>query len=228
MAKLETLSQTTMDLYFQQYKSDEDFFEYSHFVYLCAAAYAQILQEEYEKSYMLNLREKQIGEANLNPEWFIEEEKEVTTSETGDRELTLASCPFSFRFDKQSSGVQGVYPLAGKCGEFIRIGVDDLWKIKNAPTTNIVFWYVVANKIVFKNVHCGLKKVKVTYIPSLKELEDQCSIADSMQMDVINRVLNVMFVARQGGVVDVTNNQNPNKVLETEIDTVFKNIKTNP
>jgi len=228
MAQLVEVAQNIMDLYYQQYKSDEDFFEEYHFKYLAAAAYAQILQEEYEKSYKLSLAEKGIGEPALNPEWFISEEKEVVASDMGDKELKLASCPFTFRFDKQSSGVQGVYPLAGKCGEFIRISVDDQWKIKNAPTTNIVFWFPLSNKIVFKNVHCGLKKVKVVYIPSLKELEDTCALPDSMQMDIIQRVLNIMFVARQGGVVDMTNNQNPNKVMESEIDTVFKNLKTNP
>lgn len=228
MGQLIETAQNTMDLYYQQYKSDEDFFEEYHFKYLNAVAFSQILQEEYEKSYKLSLAEKGVGEAQLNPEWFIPEERDVVGSDMGDKELTLTDCPFTFRFDKQSSGIQGVYPLSGKCGDFIRMSIDDQWKLKNAPESDIVFWFPLSNKIVFKNVKCGLKKVKVVYIPSLKSLADSCVIPDSMQMEVIQRTLQLMFVARQGAVVDMSNNQNPNKAMESEIDTVFKNLKTNP
>lgn len=228
MGQLIEVAQNLMDLYYQQYKSDEDFFEEYHFKYIVAAGYAKLLQDKYEKSYRQNKAENNIGEATLNPQWFVSEEIEVVASEDADRELTLKSCPFFFDFDKQSSSIQGIYPLSGKCREFIRIDIDSLWKLNNAPNTNIVYWYVMGNKIKFRNIQCGLKKVRITYIPSLKELEDTCSFPDSMVFDTITFSYNMMRAAREGTVIDFTNNQNPNKVLETELDTVFKNLKTNP
>lgn len=228
MASLIITAQNCMDLYYQQFKSDEDFFEDYHFKYLCGVAYAKILQDEYEKSYKLNLMEKGIGMASINPQWFVAEEIELKASDIGDKEIQLKACPFTFRFDMQSSGIQGLYPLNGTCGDFIRINVDDKWKLKTVPTTNIVWWYPFSDKIIFENIRCGLKKVKVLYIPSLKDVEDKCGLPDSMEADIIDWVLQRMFLARNGTVVDMTNDQNPNKALETEINTAFKNIKTNP
>lgn len=228
MGQLVEVAQNLMDLYYQQYKSDEDFFEEYHFKYIVAAAYAKLLQDKYEKSYAKNKRENNIGEATLNPQWFVTEEIEVGSSDDADKELELKSCPFFFDFDKQSSSIQGIYPLSGKCREFIRIGVDDLWKLNNAPTTNIVYWYALGNKIKFRNVHCGLRKVRVAYIPSFNELEDNCSFPDSLIFETVTLSYNMMRSAREGTIIDFTNNQNPNKVMETEIDTVYKNLKTNP
>lgn len=228
MAQLSETAQNTMDLYYQQYKSDEDFFQFYHFQYLNSVVYGKILQEEYEKSYKLSLAERGIGEATMNPEWYVPAELDVVPSEEGDREVVLPSCPFTFRFDRSSTGIQNISQLAGRCGEFIRISAEETWKLKSAPNTDIIWWYPLGNKIIFPKIHCGLKKVRVLYIPSLKELDDNCAIPDSMAHDIIAGTLNLMFIARSGGVVDMTSNQNPNKVMETELDTTFKNLKTNP
>lgn len=228
MASITILGQTIMDLYYQQYKSDEDFFEEEHFQYLVTVAYAKLLQDEYEKSYAKARAEKGRGEAQLNPQWFIPEDHELQASDLGDKEISLKNCPFSFRFDEQSSSIQGVYPLGGKCSELIRTNIESLWALKHVPTTNIVWWYPVGNKIIFKNIHCGLKRVKILYIPSLKDIDDECGVPDSMQGDIMDWVLQRMSVARQGGVIDMTADQNPNKMIETEINTAFRNLKTKP
>lgn len=229
MANFSDLAQNIMDLYYQQYKSDEDFFELYHFEYLSWVAYSKLLQDEYEKSYKMALAETGIGLAQINPQWYKIEEKDVVASDMGDREVVLDNCPFTFRFDKQSTGIQDILPLSGKCGEFIRLGIGEWWKLKNAPNTDIVWWTPVGNKIIFKKLKCGLKKVKIIYIPSFDlKNPDNCMLTDSAQADIIDWVLQRMFAARQGIVIDMTANQNPNKVIETEIDTAFRNLKTKP
>lgn len=229
MANLSELAQNIMDLYYQQYKSDEDFFELYHFEYLSSVAFSKLLQDEYEKSYKMSLAERGIGQAQINPQWFKTEERELVASEMGDKEIVLDQCPFTFRFDKQSTGIQNIYPLNGKCGDFIRLTIDELWKLKNVPDTDIVWWIPVGNKILFKNLKCGLKKVHIIYIPSFDlSKPDKCMLTDSAQADIIDWVLQRMFAARQGSVIDMTADQNANKVIETEINTAFRNLKTKP
>lgn len=218
-------AQNAMDLYFQQYRSDEEFFQEYHFKYLCGIAYAKLLQEEYEKSYNKNLAEHGLGEAQLNPDWFISIETDVKASDIGDREIVLKQKPFTFRYDKQSSGIQGLFPLNGKCGDFIRITIDEIWKLKRPPATNITWWYPVANKILLSKTKCGLNKVRIVYIPAIGENDDEI-VPQQLEEDIIKKVLELMFAARQGVVIDKTSNQNTNKVIESEIDTAFQKIKT--
>ena len=44
MAKLKDTAQATMDLYYQSFKADEDFFDLDDFKYLNSVAYADFLQ----------------------------------------------------------------------------------------------------------------------------------------------------------------------------------------
>ncbi len=228
MATLVETAQNCMDLYYQQFKSDEDFFELYHFKYLCGVAQAKLLQVEYEKAYARSLQIHGIPEARMNPQWFISENVELKASDIADKEIELKDCPFTFLYDASSTGIENVYPLNGKCGDFIRMSIDDKWKLKSSPATNIVWWFPFGKKIGFMNLHCGLKQVKVVYIPSLAKLEDTCGIADGIEADIITWVLNLMAAARNGAVVDMTNDQNPNKVIESEINTAFGNLKTKP
>lgn len=226
MNNLGDVAQHLMDLYYQQYKSATDFFELIHFKFLASAAYGKILQDEYKLSYDRNRAEEGIGSATLNPEWFIPEDVEIVMSDIGDREAKLKQPFFTFRFDKQFSGIQEVTPMSpNKCGEFIRLGIDEKWKLKMDIVTDVVFWYPVTDKIIFHNVKCGLKKATIFYIPSLSELKDESPIPLSMTDDIVTRVLQIMFAARQGAVIDMTNDGNPNKVIESEINTAFQKIR---
>ena len=226
--KLGDLAQNFMDLYYQQYKSDEDFFELYHFKYVAYVVFCKVLQEEYEKSYKLALGEEGRGEAQLNPDWYVTQEFEVMMSEIGDRQINFSTPPFQFRFDKQSSGIQNIFPFNKKCGEFIRTTVDEVWKIRNAPKTSVIWWHVLGNSIMLYNINCGLKKVRLSYIPSLVGLDDDAPISEAVQEDILRRGLELMFAARNGNVIDTSSLQTPNKVIETEINNAFKNLKTNP
>lgn len=210
-----------MDLYYQQFKSDEDFFEVEHFEYLNGVVYAKLLQEEYERSYQKSLAETGRGYATISPQWYIEETVKVTTSDMGDAEIVMKDCPFTFRFDRSNTAIQGIYPIKGKCKDFISINIDERFKFDGLPKSTVVYWYPVSNKIILHNLSCGLKEAKIIYIPGLKAGSDKCGISDGMEYDVINGTLDLMKRAKQGEVVDMTNNNNPNKALETEISAKF-------
>lgn len=227
MAKLSIVAQNIMDLYYQQFKADEDFFELSHFEYLAGIAYAKILQDEYEKNYKMNLQIEGYGFVDLSQDWLKIEEQKLEKDSYGFF-IKLDKKPFSFLYDKQSSAIQNVTPLGGKqCSEFIRMNADEKWKLCALPGTAQIFWYLEGDKIRFENIACKPEKIKVLYVPGLDDdFDGDFNIPKSKEADIVDWVLNRMFVARQGGVVDMTNDSNPNKTLATEINNIFSQIKT--
>jgi hypothetical protein len=227
MAQLSIVAQNIMDLYYQQYKADEDFFELSHFEYLAGVAYGKILQDEYEKNYKMNLQIEGYGFVDLSQDWLKIEELKLEKDAYG-YFIKLSKKPLSFLYDKQSSAIQNIVPLGGtKCAEFIRMNAEENWKICALPNVRQIFWFLEGDKIRFENLQCKPEKLKVLYVPELNDSNDgDFNIPKSKEADIVDWVLNRMFVARQGNVVDMTNDSNPNKTMGTEINNIFSQIKT--
>lgn len=228
MGKLAVIAQNTMDLYYQQFKSTEDFFELSHFEYLNSIAYAAVLQEEYEKSYKMSLIERGIGMGEVNTLWLLQEEIEIKKSDSkiARYEAEFKQIPFSFKYDRSDSGVQEIIPLNGQCDSFIKMSVAERWKLKLLPYSNEIFWYPMSNKIYFSNIHCGMSKALLLYVPGINsECADEAVIADTMEESVIRRTLELMFQARNGAIIDMSSDQNPNKNLQTEINEKFSKTR---
>ncbi len=227
MGKLSTLSQNTMDLYYQQYKTDDDFFELYHFKYLNSVAYASLLQDEYEKSYNKSLQETGEGHGQINSEWFIHENikinraKEIAPFEA---QLTCKSI-FSFRYDKQNSAINDIIALNGRCGDFIRMNLDEKWKLKLLPESSEIYWFPLGSKIYFSNIKCGLSEAIIVYIPSIDDMNDDAQIAGGMEKAIIESTLSLMMNARNGAVIDVSNDGNANKTIQTEINDKFNKIR---
>lgn len=227
MSVLKVVAQNVMDLYYQQYKSEEDFFKLYHFKYLVSISYAAYLQNEYEKSYKMNLAETGVGEATLSPEWFINNNIEVKRSDDKISPFVgeLPCKPFHFKFDKQSSGIKDVLPLNGRCGDFIRMNSDEKYKFELIPASPEIFWFPLGNKIHFSNISCGLSSALVIYIPSMQDLDDNAIVPEGIELDVLSATLNLMFNAKKGTpVIDVTQDDNPNKALQTEINNLFSKM----
>jgi hypothetical protein len=230
MAFLKNTAQNLMDLYYQNYKSDEDFFKKHHFKYIAAVAYNALLQSYYDDSYRRNLAENGRGDVDLNQDWFITEEVEIK-NEHGLFVGSFKNKPYAFMHDNQYRSISTIIPLTQTTGCIVKLArIDEkiVWQLSSLPKTAYTFWYLLGGKLRFANVRCGVGKVLVYLIPALMDTEDDRVIADALEAPVIQAALNMMFTARQGTVVDMTNNQNPNKAMETEIDTVFRGLKTKP
>lgn len=227
MAKLKDTAQATMDLYYQSFKADEDFFGINDFKYLNSVAYADFLQQYYDQSYQKNLAEKGIGDVELADDLFILEEAEVKYA-NGQYAAILKQKPFSFLHDNNYRSIQNIFPPSdAECNvRLARVSSLVAPKLETLPVTQYTFWYRISDKIIFKKVRCGLGKVTVQYIPSLGSLDDDAELADAMQKRTIDATLTLMFAARNGTTVNLTNNQNTNKALETEIDNIFRQLKT--
>jgi hypothetical protein len=230
MAAIGILAQHIMDLYYQSFKSDDEFFELLHFEYLAGVAYAKLLQNEYENNYKLNLHEEGYGYVTLSQDWLRAEEHKIKKDADGRYFIQLDMAPFSFLYDSQNSSIQDVIPLGQNSQkEFIRMGSQERWKIKASRGTRIIFWYLEKDKIyaASENTNGMPERLKVLYVPAPeKDISDDFTIPVTKEADIISWVLNIMFTARQGTVVDMTNDANPNKTLATEINNIFSQIKT--
>lgn len=228
MRTLGLTAEKTMDLYYQQYKHKDDFFDLDDFIYYNSIGYAALLQDEFNKAYERSKQEEGENGVELSPEWFQEEIMEVKHNPlTNNYEAILCNRPFSFRYDKSYSAVQNIQPVTTSgCSDFIRIGAGKEWLIKRAPFTKKIFWHLLANKIIFQNVHCGLKQVRVYYIPSLATLDKNLPIAESLEDDVLRRTLDLMLKAKAGvPFIQMSADENPNGIMQTEINPDYK-IKT--
>jgi hypothetical protein len=229
MAQLGNTAQQTMDLYYQHFRTDQDFFRLVHFRYLCAVAYASLLQDYYEKSYARALSENGMGDVDLPTEWMISETLGVQSGAHGEHYLELKQKPFSFLYDNQFRSIQTIMPVGDFSARLFRISIKEVWKLRAMPQTRNVFWFSMGDqKIQFRNMNTSLSEVMVFYLPSLGDLSDEAELADGLEGRVIEATLNLMSIARQGGVVDMTNDQNPNRTMETEVNNIFRGIKTKP
>ncbi len=223
MGKLSIVAQNVMDLYYQQYKSEEDFFQFSHFLYLTAIGYAAYLQSEYEKSYAKNLAETGTGEATLNSEWFITEEIEIKNSDQVASFYAQLKHPvFQFNFDKQSSGIKDIIALNGRCKDFVRINFDERYKLSLLPPSEEIYWYPLVSKLFFHRIQCGLSKALAIYIPAVSCDNEDAVIPDAMEGIVLASTIDIMQRAKAGTpIVDATSDGNPNKEMLNEINNII-------
>lgn len=225
MTRLEILASLVQDAYHQQYAQDSDFFKLEDFKSYCAPFYYEVLQEDFDKTMDRFIRYKLINpdaELVLNPAWYVIKEFDVK-KENGKYFSTLPSI-FSFNKDINFTSLRAVYPvdnIGDCCGDFAKITAEQCSTLKFLPKSDdAIYWYPISDKIYFERVKCGLKKVSVAHIPNLdSDCEvDDVIVPESYVAEIMTRTYNFMTVARNGGVVDKTNNQNPNRVIQTEVE----------
>lgn len=237
MANIGKTAQIVMDLYFQNFRKSEDFFTDVHFRYLCGVAYSKIVEDEYKQARKEALAQLGFTEVALSSEWLINEE--IKVEKVPDVKNTwsakLKHPIFIFPYDPAGNGIQTIRNLNySACNEFIRESARRKWALCNMPVTKNVYWYIEGKEIFFVNAKCPLDsaKLQVSYIsdPSDDSFGDEGGVIPQSKEELIIRsTLDILIKARSGVVVDMTNNANPNKVKQTEIDTVLQDdIRNKP
>lgn len=218
----------------QNFRISTDFFTLDHYRYLCGVVYSKLLEDEYKIARKEHMQEYGYVDMSLSGAWIINEE--VKAEKVRDQDnlyvFTLKHPVFVFPFDERANGIQTIRNLNfNGCTEFVRETAKRKWALCDLPTTNVVFWYEEAKKIYLANGKCGMEKARlqVSYLSDPADIshgEHGGEIPTSKEYIVITAVLDMMKKAAQGQVVDMTNNANPNKKAQTEIDTVFQNDLT--
>lgn len=227
MPNLRMVGQMAADLYYQNYKSDDQFFDLEHFNFLLAAEYVKLIKAEATQNKRQNKIDTGFSYIEISPYW-LKTEKVSVTEVDGKKISTLTEPVFQFDYDAMGSGIQEVYTVNNNthtvntpCGEVQRVSRNDRWIACAMPPNAKLFYFVSGNKTIeFVNVHCNLKEVEVTYVPGVECIGDDFEIHQDKVHDIIRSVLNTMFGAKNGNIVDMSDDSNPNTTPATELSNV--------
>lgn len=213
-------AQSAMDMFYGDYKSSEQFFDIEDFVRYCGMTVSDLLLQEYRVMRAENRSDKMEEIIPFSAEWLAEEVVDVEDKE-GELLGVLSKRVMSFPFDPVCTGFQDVTALKPKKVYLERGAIDEEWSYSYLPATNRMWWMPIpneGNKSKLKFFKKGLEtisKVRVRYVPSPHE---EMVIPDGILNYVVTTTVATMKGIQNGTVVDKTNNGNPNKVIESEID----------
>lgn len=220
------VAQRAMDLYYGQYKTDEDYFGLDDFISQVKSEYANIITNEYNNDKLLNKQLHGFSFVTIPNDLLKSVDIEVK-NDGGQRYADLPAPVFIFPYDSMNSGVQYVLPLINKGdsdivssnhGAFVKVSVNDRWQLELITHGTRNYYSIEYQRIVFDKLYLKeLKKIRVVYVPEVSSLKDDDQISDGRVSMVENAVLQKMLAAKNGAIVDMSNDSNTNKVVETEI-----------
>lgn len=206
------LAQDIMDLYYGDYKSDDQFYDIDFFLRQVQYSYDALLKEEYEKQRRELRQDNAMREllVSFDTTWLSREEHVVKE----DRTIELKASIFSFPFDNSNVGLQDIVPLDNDV--ILARGTEsERWETKYFPkdATTVMWWGYDKNKIEFAGTS-KVGKVHVLYVPAFSgEIEIGMGLSEEIQ----RRVLNVMLGAKNQTIIDTVNDGNIAQTKETEI-----------
>lgn len=215
MPTLEAVAQMTMDQYYQTYKSDDQFFELEHFMFMVASVFSKTINDDYNSARSIGKIEDGTGYVEISPDWLIKEVHDVKES-NGKKCITLNYGIMPFDFDAMGNGVQQVLPIGHECCTFQKITGAQLRFLCQMPTTKNTYYNVVGGNELFFYGNPG-KKVEVYYVPEPTVDTPNLQIHNEMVFDIIAQALKLMFASKNGNAMDMSNNQNANVTNGSEL-----------
>ncbi len=203
------VAQVALDMFYQDYKPARAFLRLEHFIFLVIAADGKLKKDEYDNLVALNLRKRMPNApVILSSDNFI-----TVTADIKDEKAILPFPIMSYSGADPSMSVSQVKP-EGNCGNIMPTSQAERWQaeaIKDVP-----FWLPVCDGIEFINLgrNCNPKKVKVTYVPMLT---DKSVVQEGRKWAILNMVNLYVKSAKEGVIIDMSNDGNSNVASQTEI-----------
>lgn len=222
---LKYIAQAAMDNYLQNYRGNTDFFDLDDFITRAAAVVADLYEKTYQQKYA-ELRATKSAKFDLvafDEGMLSVQELAVTyDKEVGEFSSTLTAPVMTFLYDQSGVGYQLMLAVNPKSTKLERTSLNELWQIHYVPFVDRVFWMPEDGKIKYiKKGNCNINKVKLYYIPAVQdedgEVMPDTKLPDGIANMVITGTAMLMKQAAEGVVVDKTNDLNPNKVIQSEI-----------
>lgn len=206
---LAVTSQICMDLFYQEFRPANAFLRLKHFKMMVIAADAKLKKMEYDNLVNLNIRLRRINATVvLNSDNYISVDVEIKNEKA-----VLPSPIMSFNGAGQMLSVSQVV-LEGDCTNIMPITQDERHQVSGIK--NVVFWLPSCDGIEFLHLkgNCNAKKAKVTYVPILS---DKSVIQEARKWDIMAMVTGFVKSAKDGVIIDMSNDGNPNVASQTEI-----------
>lgn len=206
---LKVAAQGVMDLYYQDFKPDEAFFDIEDFAGWVGKVYGSVANAVAKEIYDAS-RSEGIPMIIFSQDWWARKTVSVKENIADISDLKYTG----FTYDTQTSGIQQI----GNGVRFIRTTLTQLWELERRSQSSIIYWYTDFGKIKF-DATCDLpKEVDVYYIPTPEDSEFK--LPKSKEFDIATMAWNLMIAAKkETPFVDSTNNSNKNITPATEVDT---------
>lgn len=237
MISLVQMAENAMNLYFQDDAQRQEFFDVEDFKVHIANAYSELLDEFFQ----LERKEQRVAIGFANVEiplaWTINETIPVKKDEiTGEWYAETSQDMFTFKWDNFGYGIVRLLP--GKpekkdCdsevffnGKFVKITSTESDYLETLPITNKCFYFVGGkNRFVFPEKNPGF--IIPYYVPVVTGVDDNEVMSDTMAAECIKRVWTLMTTAKNGVVIDQTNDGNENAPLPTQLNPKVNKIQQN-
>lgn len=216
LGNIETIADLTMNLYYEDFANNAEFFDLDDFINYTGIAYADLLGQEYITMYNQMRADGDSNAIEFSHDWL----KTEVVKRQKDVEgwfAELSQPVMSFPFDKSDIGLQNIFPLGSNFQfELIRSSISQTWQDEFLPLTCKVFWALLGQKIYLNS---SLKEpppeLKIVYVPAASLDLD---IPASRQKMVIQNTIQLMREAAKGYIIKETNNGNLNPIIQGETD----------
>lgn len=217
---LSIVSQYAMDLYYQNYKSNSDFFVLSDFIFHCGNTVTDFYLQQYQLQYAEIRQEKKDQVVAFSAD-FLGEQILKIKKEGGETFAIIEKPVMSFPFDKQNIGIQEIFVTKPSgCVDLERQTINAIWDLKYQPVNNRVFWWVDRDRIKFytKGIY-NVQEVRILYVPAANN--EDAEVPDGIVKYVIDTTVLTMKQISQGVVVKKSVDGNQNKIIETEVNSTL-------
>jgi hypothetical protein len=218
MTTLEILASLVMDAYNQEYAKSSDYFDIDDFKQYCSIFYGQALQEDFnmaQKTARINKVDHSYIPTYLNKQWYKTKKFEVQNKNDV---LTIEPLNiFSFSNDNKISSIRSLVVTNPECCcEATKI-FGSCRDLKFLPKSDKSIYYSPSyDKIQLHRAPFNTKEVEITYIPSVNDETDEIQLPEGIISKIMVNTYNFMTAARAQKIVDKTNDQNPNVIIQKE------------
>lgn len=216
--EIQIAGQRAMDLYYQNYKSNSEFFDLADFVAHCGYVLGGVYEQEYQRARAEMRQEKKDAIIPLDAGILIMQHLKVN-DEYGELFVELEIPVMTFPFDNHGVGVQDIYPLKPNNRiPFERTTATGKYALDYLPVCGVIWFYVAsATKVVLINkTNTKLDTIGVLGAPSVDS--PRLLVPDGVVEFVISNAAATIKQAAQGVIVKKAADGNPNKIIQTEAD----------
>jgi hypothetical protein len=224
---LAQLAERAQDLYYQDFATRDTFFDVTDFIFHAATYYSATLNQIYQATRRESKMQDGFTNVEIPAAWMLSEIVKVVKVDEEEYFSGTTEFPiFSFDFDAFANGLHSVRmkKATGKNKkiELVKISNNDINFISLSPETCIgYYWVAPGNKIVVTTAG----EVEVWYVPAVVNNDVNCVLSDNIAADVIKNVLTIMFGAKNGNTVQMTNDSNNNPDAKTQQNPLLKNAQ---
>lgn len=215
---LKTLANRVKDLYYQDYAPDESFFDAYDFKFHCAAVYSDLLDKMFQQMRKEGKVENGFSNVEISANWLVKEELELQQDPVTKLYFaTTSSKIFGFGFDEFSYALDQLVRIGDckskKC-RLQKLSRNEVPYLDLAAATSLCyFWQAEGDRITFTD---NVGKVLVPYVPIVDADNDNNVLSDIIASDVIKAVYTLMVAARNGTVIDESNDSNKNTTAQNQ------------